>query len=155
MATASNPLQLASFNGTSQYAGDIQQAINHAVTVASIPLTQLGNNLTALQGQQSALSTLEGDFTSIQTAIQSLSSASAGSLAASGSNNDVATVSMDSSGAVGAGTYTLNVISPGSQTITLSDAGSTVTDPTSQSISSSGSFTLTVNGKNTTITPRS
>jgi flagellar hook-associated protein 2 len=155
MATASNPLQLASFNGTSQYAADIQQAINHAVTAASIPLTELSNNLTALQGQQSALSTLEGDFTSIQTAIQSLSSASAGSLSASGSNNDVATVSMNSSGAVGSGTYTLNVISPGAQTITLSDAGSKVTDPTSSSISSSGSFTLTVNGKNTTITPAS
>jgi flagellar hook-associated protein 2 len=153
MATASNPLQLATFNGTSQYASDIQQAINHAVTVASIPLTELGNNLTALQGQQSELSTLEGDFTSMQTAIQSLSSASAGSLAATGSNNDVATVSLDPSTALGAGTYTLNVISPGSQTITLSDAGSTVTDPTSQSISSSGSFTLSVNGTNTTITP--
>jgi flagellar hook-associated protein 2 len=153
MATASNPLQLASFNGSSQYAADIQQAINHAVAVASIPLTQLGANLTALQGEQSALSTVEGDFTSIQTAIQSLSSASTGSLSASGSNNDVATVSLDASAALGAGTYTLNVVSPGSQTITLSDAGSTVTDPTSQSISSSGSFTLSVNGTNTTITP--
>ena len=126
MATASNPLQLASFNGSSQYAADIQQAINHAVAVASIPLTQLGANLTALQGEQSALSTVEGDFTSIQTAIQSLSSASTGSLSASGSNNDVATVSLDASAALGAGTYTLNVVSPGSQTITLSDAGSTV-----------------------------
>jgi flagellar hook-associated protein 2 len=153
MATASNPLQLASFNGTSQYAADIQQSINHAVTVAAIPLTELSDNVTALQGEQSELSTVESDFTSIQTAIQSLSSASAGSLSASGSNADVATISLDSSAAVAAGTYTLNVISPGSQTITLSDAGSTVTDPASSSISSSGSFALTVNGTTTTVTP--
>jgi len=153
MATASNPLQLASFNGSSTYASDIQQSINHAMTVASIPLTQLGNNITALQGQQTELSTLQGDFTSIQTAIQSLSSASTGSLAGTVSNSDVAAVSVDSSAAIGSGTYTLNVLSPGAQTLTLSDAGAKVTDPGSTSISSSGSFTLSVNGTNTTITP--
>jgi flagellar hook-associated protein 2 len=59
---------------------------------------------------------------------------------------------VDSSTAA-AGTYTLNVISPGSQALTLSDVGATVTDPTATSISTSGSFTLTVNGVNTTITP--
>src|SRR5271170_2561910 len=97
MATASNPLQLATFNGTSQYAADIQQSINQAVTVASIPLTELGDNVTTLQGQQSELATVQSDFTSIQTAIQSLASASSGSFSASGSNDAVATVASDSS----------------------------------------------------------
>ena len=153
MATASNPLQLASFNGTSQFAGSLQNVINQAVTVASIPVNELGNNVTQLQGQQSGLSTLQSDFAGIQTAIQNLSSASGGSLAASVSDNTIATASVDSSVAVGAGTYTLNVINPGAQTLTLSDAGTTVTDPSTTSISASGSFTLSVNGTNTTIKP--
>ena len=73
----------ATFNGTSQYAGDLQQAISHAVAVASIPLSELEDNTSTLQSESSELTTIQGDFTNIQTAIQQLSSATGtGSLSA-------------------------------------------------------------------------
>ncbi|HUA85569.1 MAG TPA: flagellar filament capping protein FliD [Bryobacteraceae bacterium] len=146
---------VSSFNGTSQYAGDLQQAINQAVTIASIPLTELQDNVSSLQVQSSELTTLTNDFSSLQTAIGNLSSASGtNSLSATASDNSVASVTVDSSAATSAGTYTLNVVSAGSATTTLSSAGlPTVTDPSSSSISSSSTYTLTVNGSNYTVTP--
>ncbi len=145
----------ATFNGTSQYAGDLQQAINQAVAIASIPLTQLEDNETTLQGEQGELSTLQNDFGAIQSAIQSLSSASgSGALSGSVSDSTVATVSVDSSAAVTPGTYSLDVISAGSPTSAISIAGADlVTDPSASSISTSGTFTLTVDGSTYTITP--
>ncbi len=144
------------FNGTSQFAGDIQQAIAHAVQVASIPLTELQDNQTTLQGQQTEISTLEGKFSALQTALTSLNSAAGGgSLSASVADPTIATASIDPSVAIGSGTYDVNVVSPGAQTITFSNAGATVTDPTSTSISTSGSYTLTVGTSTSTITPTS
>jgi flagellar hook-associated protein 2 len=148
---------LASFNGTSQYAADLQQAITQAVTIASIPLDQVENNLSTLQSESGELTTLQSDFTAVQTAIQNLSSASGtGALAATVSDNTVASVSVDTTAAVEPGTYSLNVISAGSPTTTLSSASlPVVTDPDSTSISSSSSFTLSVGGTNYTISPTS
>jgi len=135
---------LSSFNGTSQYAADLQQAITQAVTIASIPLDQVENNLGTLQSESSELTTLQSDFTAVQAAIQNLSSASGtGSLAAKVSDNTVASVSVNTAAAVQPGVYTLNVISAGSPTSTLSAAGlSVVSDPDTSSISSSNTFTL-------------
>lgn len=157
MGTISNGLtspSTATFNGTSQYAGDLQQAINQAVAIASIPLTQLENNVSTLQSQSSELTSLQNDFTSLQTAIQQLSSSSgSGALAATVSDNTVASVSTDSAAST-PGTYQLNVITPGSPTSTLSNTGlPTVTDPNQSSISSSNSFTLTVGGSTYTVSP--
>lgn len=145
----------ATFNGTSQYASDLQAEINQAVAVASIPLTELQDNVTTLQGQASEISTLQNDFTAIQTAIQSLGTSSGnGALTATASDSSVASVSVDSAATIAAGTYTLNVINAGSATSAISTAGTTVTDPTSSSISSSGSFTLTVGSSTYTISPQ-
>jgi flagellar hook-associated protein 2 len=148
---------LSSFNGTSQYAADLQQAITQAVTIASIPLDQLENNLGTLQSESSELTTLQSDFTAVQTAIQNLSSASGtGSLAAKVSDNTVASVAVNTAAAVQPGVYTLNVISAGSPTSTLSAAGlSVVSDPDTSSISSSNTFTLSVDGTNYQISPAS
>lgn len=147
----------ATFNGTSQYAGDLQQAINQAVAVASIPLTQLQDNVSTLQSESSELTTLQNDFTGLQTAVQQLSSGTGnGALSATASDTNVASVSVDTSLASTPGTYSLNVISVGSPTTTLSNNGlPTVTDPNQTSISSSGTFTLTVGSNNYTITPSS
>src|SRR5579871_5854078 len=109
MSSFSSPILGGSFNGTSQYAGSLQNEINQAVAIASIPVTELQNNLSTLQGQQSALSTLQTDFASLQTAIQNLSSASSGGFAATVADPTVATASVDSSASVTAGTYDLNV----------------------------------------------
>ncbi len=133
----------ATFSGTSTYAADLQQEITRAVTIASLPLTQLNSNLTALQSQGSELATLQGDFSAIESAIQSLDqAANGGSLAASVSDNTVATATLNSAAAISGGTYELNVISAGSPTTTVSNSTlPTVANPSSTSISSSSSFT--------------
>lgn len=156
-ALSSASSSAASFNGTSQYAGDLQQAINQAVAIASIPLTQLEDNVSTLQSQSGELTTLQNDFASVQTAIQTLSSSTgSGSLAATLSDTTVASVAVDASSAATPGTYTLNVITPGSEATTLSNQNlPVVADPNQTSISSSGSFTLTVGSSNFTITPGS
>jgi flagellar hook-associated protein 2 len=54
------------------------------------------------------------------------------------------------------GSYTIQVLNPGSSSTALSNAGTTpVTDPTTQNINSSTSFTLTVGATNYTVTPAS
>ena len=145
----------ATFNGSSNYAGDLQQTITHAVAIASIPLNQLNANVSTLQGQSSELSYLQNGFALIHNAIDSLTKASnGGSLSASVADSTIATATLDSSAAVAAGAYTLKVISAGSTTTSLSKSGlPTVADPSSTSISTSSSFTLTVNGSSFVINP--
>ncbi|HEY1757521.1 MAG TPA: flagellar filament capping protein FliD [Bryobacteraceae bacterium] len=145
----------ASFNGTSTYASDLQQEITHAVTIASLPLNALDANLSLLQSQSSELNTLQGDFGSLLTAVQSLDQANnGGSLTASVSDNTVATATLDSAAAISGGTYSLDVTKAGSPTTTLSSSTlPTVADPSVGSISSSSSFTLTVGTTPYTITP--
>ncbi len=145
----------ASFSGTSQYAADLQQAINHAVTIASIPLTELQDNVSTLQSQASEITTLQNDFGSLQTALQQLSSSTGnGSLAATLTDNSVATVTVDSTSDATPGTYDLNVISAGLPTTTLSNSNlPTVSDPSQSSISSASSFTLTVGTSTYTVSP--
>lgn len=145
----------ATFNGSSTYAADLQQVITQAVTVASIPLNQLNSNVTTLQGQSTELGYLQNGFNLIQTAIQGLTTASTGgSLSASVGDNTIATANLNTSAAVAAGTYTLNVISTGSPTTSVSNASlPAVSDPSASSISTSGSYTLSVNGSNFTVTP--
>src|SRR5579863_6251913 len=145
----------ATFNGSSTYAADLQQVITQAVTVASIPLNQLNSNVTTLQGQSTELGYLQNGFNLIQTALQGLTTAATGgSLSASVADNTIATANLNSSAAVAAGTYTLNVINTGSPTTSISNASlPAVSDPSASSISTSGTYTLSVNGSNFTITP--
>jgi flagellar hook-associated protein 2 len=145
----------ATFNGTSQYAGDLQKAITNAVTIASIPMNNLQDSVTTLQGQSSELSTLQADFANVGSAINSLDAANNGNaLSASVSDSSVASATLSQDASATAGTYTLNVISPGAPTTTISNNDlPTVADPSSTSISSSGTYTLTVGTSTYTITP--
>jgi flagellar hook-associated protein 2 len=153
--TPTTPTTAAAFNGTSTYAAQLQQEITQAVNVASLPLNELNVNVSALQSQSSELSTLQGDFGSILTSIQSLDQANnGGSLSASVSDNSVATATLDSASAISSGTYDLDVINAGSPTTTVSDPDlPIVADPSSTSISPSASYTLTVGTSTYTITP--
>jgi flagellar hook-associated protein 2 len=145
----------ATFNGTSTYAANLQQEITRAVAIASLPLNQLTANLSDLQSQGNELATLETHFTALQAAIRNLDLANnGGSLAATVSNNVVATATVDSAAIIAGGTYTLNVTNPGSPTTTVSDSLLTpVADPSTTSISSSSHFTLTVGSSVFTINP--
>jgi flagellar hook-associated protein 2 len=152
MSSSTSSITLPAFNGSSTFSSSFQTVLDNAVNLASLPMQQMQDEVTTLTGQQSALTTLEGDFVSLQGAIASINSAAAGSPSATSSNNNLVTANASSSAL--AGTYSIEIDNAGSSSVALSNAGSTtVTDPTSQNISSSSSFTLTVNGVTTTITP--
>jgi flagellar hook-associated protein 2 len=139
------------FNGSSTYSSAFQQVINRAVNIASLPLDSLQTNVSNLNSQQSALSTIGSDFTAIQAAIQALDSAAGGSATAQVS--DSSSVSATASAGALPGTYTIQVDNPGSPTTALSlDTLPVVTDPASQNISASSTYTLTLNDVTTTIT---
>ncbi len=142
------------FSGVSKYANDLQQVLNRAVAIASLPLQQMQNQETTLTQQQSALTSLQSTFGSLQTAIQNLSSAAQGNVSATVS--DPTSLQATALSSALPGTYSINITNLGSYTTTLSNSGlTTVTDPSSANISSSSSFTLTLNGTNHTITPSS
>ena len=143
------------FTGISTFAGDLQQAFNRAVAIASLPIQQLTNAKNQFDSQAAELGQFGTLFTNLQTAVQALSSGSgSNALAANVSDSSVLQANV-AAGAL-AGTYTIQVLDPGSFSSALSNLGSsTITDPSSQSISSSTSFTLSAGGTNYTIQPAS
>jgi len=142
--TSSTP---ATFLGNSAFSADLQQVITRAVSIASLPITQLQNQLGTLTSQQTELQTLGSKFQSLQNALDSLDSASSmDSFSASIDNPSVASVSV-ASGAQ-AGNYSVDILSVGSQTNTISpNTLLAVADPASGNISASSAFTLTVDGQ--------
>jgi len=146
MSTSSTPI----FSGTSSFSSDFAQVISRAVSIASLPMNQLSDEVTTLTGEQTALSSLSTSFTSLQSAVTAIGTAAAsGNYSASSSDNTVATATT-SSGAT-PGTYNLEVDDLGSPSTAVSSA--TVTDPTTQNISTSTSYTLMANGQSYTIEP--
>src|SRR5690348_16353900 len=143
------------FTGISTFAGDLQQAFNRAVAIASLPIRQLTNAKNQFDSQAAELGQFGTLFTNLQSAVQALSSGSgSNALAANVSDSSVLQANV-AAGAL-AGTYTIQVLDPGSFSSALSNLGSsTITDPSSQSISSSTSFTLSAGGTSYTIQPAS
>ncbi len=141
------------FSGSSRYSSDFQSIITRAVSIASLPKTQMQNTLSALQDEQSALKSIDSKFEALQAAISSLASATA-STNSSVSNASVAKATV-SAGAM-EGTYQVEVLDLGAYRLSLSADGlTTVSDPQQQNISASSSFTLTVDGVEYQITPES
>lgn len=109
------------------------------------------DQVSTISAQEQALSGLETQFTSLQDALQSIGSATQGSLTAQSSQPLAASANV-TSGAL-AGTYQIAIDNVGSSTSTLSKAGlTTVTDPNSSDITSSTNLTLTVNNTPHSIT---
>src|SRR6476469_4787565 len=142
--TTSTP---AAFLGNSAFSTDLQAVITRAVNIASLPITQLQNQLNTLTSQQTELQTLGSKFQSLQNALDSIGSASSSSsFSATVDNQSVASVSVGSGAQ--AGNYSVDILSVGSQTNTLSpNTLLAVADPSSGNISSSSAFTLTVDGQ--------
>ena len=146
-SSSSSSTSTPGFNGSSTYATQLQSEITRAVSIASLPMTQLQNEEGTLTSQQTELQTIGNDFQSIQTALGTIDSAASASLAPSVSNGTV--LSADVSTGALAGTYSVDVTNLGAQTNTISNSTlPTVADPSSGNISTSSAFTLTVNGKN-------
>jgi flagellar hook-associated protein 2 len=136
---------------TSSFSTELQASVTRALEIASLPMQALQNDQSTISGESSELSTLGNLFSSLQTALQSISSGT-GTGALQASVGDSSVVSANVTGSALPGTYTIDVLDPGSTSSAESTATS-VTDPTSQSISSSSSFTLTVGTSTYNITP--
>ena len=146
MSTSTSPV----FNGTSSFSSALQQVITNAVSLASLPMNQLQNEVSTLNSEQTALSSLSTSFSSLQSDLSAVDSAvSSGGYSVNSATPAVATATA-SAGAL-SGSYTLNVISTGSQSTAQSIA--TVADPATQNVSSATTFTLTANGQHYTIVP--
>jgi len=142
------------FTGSSQFSSDLQQTIQNAVALASLPMEMMQNDLTALQSQSSELSTLESSFMSVQNAINDINSAiGASSYTASSSNTAVATASI--SGTPDVNSLSFTVVTMGQyETAMSNDSLTKVTDPSSASFSNAASYSLQVGtGPAITVTP--
>ena len=144
---------LTSTTGSSTFATDLQNSVNRALQIASLPMQTLQADQSTANSHISELSQLGGLFSSLQTSLQSLASG-AGSNAMSASVADPSVLQANLSGSPLPGTYTVDVLNPGSESSAMSNPTSTpVTDPSSQNISPSTQFTLTVNGQTYNIQP--
>ena len=154
MSTSSIP-SLGTTVGGSTFGPDLQNALNRAIAIASLPIQQMTSEQQQIQAQSTELNTISGLFTTLQSDLQSFPTGSGSSgLAAAVSDQTVLQANLTGSSLQGS--YSIKVLDPGSSSTALSKAGSTpVTDPTTQNISSSASFTLTVGTTNYTITPGS
>jgi flagellar hook-associated protein 2 len=140
------------FTGVSSYASDLQQVITRSLSIASMPLTLMQNQLQSLDGQQSALSGLDSTFSALQNAIGAIGTALGPSSYSATSSSSAVSASV-SSGAM-EGTYSVDVTDVGSYSTSVSDPSlPAVADPSSSSISAATAYILTVNGITTTITP--
>lgn len=139
------------FTGSSYFSANLQSIITNAVALANLPITQLNNTVTTLNSEASDIGTLSTKLTAVQSALTALDTASSqGSLSATVSDTSILTATAASTTLPG--TYTVDVLDPGSVASALSKVGSTaITDPSTQNISSSKNFSLTVNGKSFTV----
>jgi len=149
--SASSSTATSGFNGTSQFAADLKNAISRAVTIASLPIAQLQDQVNLLTQQQTAYQGLNSDITNVSLAIENIRTAiGANSYSVTSASTSVATANV----ALGAlqGTYSLNVLDAGSHTEAMSNDGlAQVTDPTRLNLAAGTSFQLSVNGVQTTI----
>ena len=143
----------STFTGSSSFGPDLQAALSRAISIASLPIQQMTADKQRIDDRASELSTLTGLFNTLQTSLQSLASGS-GSKVLAATVSDPTILQASINGTPLQGSYTIQVLDPGSSSSALSNAGSTpVTDPSTQNISSATSFTLTVGSNTYTITP--
>ncbi len=154
MSTSSIP-SLGTTVGGSTFGPDLQNALNRAIAIASLPIQQLTSEQQQIQAQSTELTPSAGCLQLCSPICnRSLPEREAAAWRLSVSDQTVLQANLTGSSLQGS--YTIQVLNPGSSSTAVSSAGSTpVTDPTSQNISSSTSFTLTVGTTNYTITPAS
>jgi flagellar capping protein FliD len=106
------------FAGVSSYSQQLQEVIGRAVSIASLPIELLTSQQTTLNSQATELTTLDSDFTAVQTAIQNISDALGGSgMTTNVSDPSVASVTLGAMGNQGA--YSIDVSSIGAYATSL------------------------------------
>ena len=148
---ATNPQSTTT--GSSTFSTDLQSAITRALTIAALPSQLVQADLNTVSGESQELAQLGSLFSGLQNTISALSSSASGG-AQTASVSDQSVVGATLTGSALPGTYTVNVLDPGSASSAISIAPQPpVTDPSGQSISQSNSFTLTVNGTTYALQP--
>lgn len=151
--SVTNPLSTTT--GSSSFSSDLENAVNRALQIAALPAQLVQADLNQVNGQSQELNQFSTLFASLQSSVQSLSSATSNGAQAA-TVSDASIVQANLTGSALPGTYSINVLDPGSESSAMSVAlQPPVTDPSGQSISQSSSFTLTVNGTTYTIEPPS
>src|SRR6202050_5100419 len=120
-----------STTGSSTFASDLQASVTRALEIASLPMQALQADQSTISGETSELSTLGGLFNSLQTSLQSISSAT-GTSALQATVGDQTIVSANVTGSALPGTYTIDVLNAGSASSAMSNSATAVADPTSQ-----------------------
>ena len=122
MATSTTPItSTPTFSGTSTYSSDFQSAITRDVQIASLPITQLQSDQTALTAQSTELGTLDAQFTSLQTAVQTIDTAVSGS-SFNATISDPNSLSANVSDGATEGNYSVQIDSIGAYASSLSSS---------------------------------
>jgi flagellar hook-associated protein 2 len=145
----------AIFTGSSNFSTDFQQVITRAAAIASLPITQLQNEVTTLQSQSTSLSALQTSFAGLQSSLTSLETAlGTGSFTSTVSDSEVASVGL--TGSPMAGRFSVTVEKIGTLSSAMSKDGLTaITDIAKTSLTEAASYTLKVDQASYTIIPSS
>lgn len=109
MGTTNNAI----FTGSSQFSQDLQSVVKRTVDIASLPITQMQNDLTSLQSQSTALTGIDSKLAALQTAVQQIQDAMGGA-AYEATVSDPAKLSVSLGDGAMEGVYSIQVVSAGS-----------------------------------------
>jgi flagellar hook-associated protein 2 len=153
LSTINNPVSVEGtsesggiFTGTSQFSSEFQAEISREIAIADLPIDTLQNQQTVLQNQYSALTTLNTDFTALQTAVQNIASVLSGS-SDSADISDPGVVSATLGDGATQGVYNIDVENVGTYQTSLS------TNTWDSSDSTPNTYTLVVGNKSYQFTP--
>ncbi len=108
MSTSTSAL----FTGGSKFSQDLSGVISRAVGIASLPLTMMKNDVSALEAQADALTGLDGRFKDLQTAVEGIAGALGGSAFETEISDDSLVGATVSDGAV-EGVYSIQILDAG------------------------------------------
>jgi flagellar hook-associated protein 2 len=109
------------FSGNSRYSADFQAVIDRTVAIASLPISQLNAQKTALSDQTTAMTGLDGKFNAVQGALDKITAAVGGS-AFDASVSDSTKLSVTLGDGAQEGNYSVEVVDPGAYASSLSTA---------------------------------
>lgn len=138
---SSSPIDLSTLGNSGNYGIDVQTTVAEIIAADSVPMQQLQQQQATLSSQTSALTGIQSDFQSLQTAAQALNNpvGAFSSIAANSSDTGVLTASAATNASPGNHTVVVNSLATTSAEYTDPPASSTATFGT-------GSFDISVGG---------
>src|SRR3954447_774360 len=150
MATSSS--SNAVFTGSSTYSSDFSSVITRSVAIASLPIQILTNQKNALDGQVTALTSLKGKATTLQSSIQAIGNAF-GSSSYSSSVGNTSAVGVTLGDSATEGSWTVGVNNLGSSTAYVVSGFPAVADPNNDAYISGTTQTILVGNQLITLHP--